>query len=106
MSELSYKDTTKKEVGWAQETASVFKILADPTRCKLLKLLIQNKEGMCVGEIADAIDSSPSATSHQLTALEVRGVLKSFREGQSICYEVADTRIARNIMRILEVFFT
>ena len=105
MNSLSYKEETTKNSHWAQETASVFKILADPTRCKILKLLVQNKEGMCVNEIADAVGATHSATSHQLNGLETRMVLKSIREGQTICYEIADTRIARNIVRILEIFF-
>jgi DNA-binding transcriptional ArsR family regulator len=106
MSVSSYDRFTKKGVGWAQETAAVFKILADPTRCKILKLLVHNREGMCVGEIADAVGVSHSATSHQLNGLEVRGVLISIRDGQTICYAIADTRIARNIVRVLKVFFT
>lgn len=60
---------------------------------------------MCVGDIADAVNVSHSAASHQLNGLEMRGVLVSIRDGQTICYEVADTRLARNIVRILEVFF-
>ncbi|MBL4644322.1 MAG: winged helix-turn-helix transcriptional regulator [Candidatus Pacebacteria bacterium] len=105
MSELSYKRSTLKEMSWAQETASVFKILADPTRCKILKLLAKNEEGMCVGEIADFAGVTHSAASHQLNGLETRGVLHSVREGQSICYQISDSRLARNIVRILEIFF-
>ena len=104
MNELSYTKE-KKPSNWAQETASVFKILADSTRCKILKLLVQNKEGMYVGDIAEAISVSHSAVSHQLNALEDRGVLVSVREGQSICYALAQNRLARNIERVLVLFF-
>jgi len=101
----SYSKAAAKGARWAQETASVFKILSDPTRCKILKLLVESRESMCVSEIAEAVGTTHSAASHQLNGLETRGVLVSFREGQTICYEIADTHIARNIVRILEVFF-
>lgn len=95
-----------KKINWAQETASVFKILADPTRCKILKLLSQNIDGMCVGEIAEEVGVTHSAASHQLNDLEDRSVLVSEREGQSVCYKMADTHLAHNIRRILEIVFT
>lgn len=101
MNVSSYKNSTH----WAQDTASVFKILADPTRCKILKLLVESKREMCVTEIADTIKMTHSATSHQLNNLEDKGVLVSSRDGQTICYTFADTRVARNIERILQLFF-
>ncbi|QSH39117.1 winged helix-turn-helix transcriptional regulator [Candidatus Kaiserbacteria bacterium] len=104
MSIHSYTKSEKK-MNWAQETASVFKILADPTRCKILKLLVVNKDGMCVGEIAEGMSVSHSAVSHQLNDLEDKGVLISEREGQTVCYKIADTRVAHNIVHILEIFF-
>jgi len=91
-------------VRWARETASVFKILADPTRCRILKLLVHNTCGMCVGEIADTLGVSHSAASHQLNGLEDQEVLVSIRDGQSVCYELADTPIACTIANILDMF--
>lgn len=103
----SYTKTSAKkdDQHWAVETASVFKILADSTRCRILKLLAKNPNGMCVFEIADAVGISHSAASHQLNNLETRGVLVSFREGQTVCYELADTRLARNIIKVLKLFY-
>jgi len=90
---------------WANKTASVFKILADPTRCRILKILMQHPEGLCVGEIAEAVAITHSAASHQLTGLEARGILICVREGQTRCYTLANTDLAKNIIRILEIIF-
>ena len=108
MSVYSYTKSTYKKEGekhWAMETASAFKILADSTRCRILKLLAQNPEGMCVFEIAAAVRISHSAASHQLNNLAARGILVSFRDGQMVCYEISDTRLARNIINVLKLFY-
>lgn len=90
---------------WAYETAAVFKILADATRCSILKLLVENPQGMYVGDIAQAVGISHSAASHQLRKLELQGVLMCVREGQTICYKMTDTLRAQKITTVLKLFF-
>lgn len=84
------------------QTAAAFRLLSDPTRCRMLLLLSRNSEGMCVSEISEALDMSQSATSHQLGKLERNGVLSSFRDGQMICYEIASSLRAKAIIRVLK----
>jgi len=85
------------------QTAAAFRLLADPTRCRILLLLSRNPEGMCVSEISEALDMTQSATSHQLGKLERNGVLSSFRDGQMICYEIATSIRAKAIIKVLKI---
>lgn len=86
----------------SQQTASFFRLLADPTRYCILSLILSRPKGMCVYEIAEAADISHSAASHQLARLEDRGIVTSFRIGQSVCYELNRTcALARQIKRVI-----
>ncbi|MAJ97542.1 MAG: transcriptional regulator [Parcubacteria group bacterium] len=83
---------------------TAFKILSDPTRCRILCLLAASKDGMCVYELADATNISHSAASHQLSKLESHTIVQSFREGQKICYRVCDNMFTKNLFKILAIF--
>ena len=83
------------------ETAAAFRLLADPTRCKILLALVRKPSGMCVYEIADMLGVSHSGASHQLGKMERAGVLAGFREGQMVCYRIAQTSRSRIIVKVL-----
>jgi len=83
------------------EAVKVFKILSSKTRFKILSLLLTSKKDVCVKEIAHEIGISHSATSHQLSKLEGLGILKSFRSGQTICYQPKESILTRNITNVL-----
>ena len=91
---------TKKIV----EVASAFRLLSDPTRCKIVCLLIKNAEGMCVYELAEAVSVSHSAASHQLSKLEDKGVVECHRIGQQMCYKLLDTPFTKNLKQVISVF--
>ena len=60
----------------AQEYASWFRALADPTRVQLVELLARTRAPMSVGEIVDAIGLAQSTVSQHLKILaDVRFVL-------------------------------
>lgn len=60
----------------AEEWASWFRALADPTRVLILHLLANADGPMTVGEITDRLDVGQSTISHHLAKLaEVRFVL-------------------------------
>ena len=86
------------------QTTSAFKILSDPTRFRLLCLLYKSHDGMCVYELAEAAEISHSAASHQLSKLELKGVVESFREGQTICYKLRDSRFTKNLIHVMTIF--
>ena len=92
---------TKNDLALTTETA---KLLSDPTRVHILELLYEHREGMCVYEIAEEVGSSHSATSHQLSKLEARGIVRCYREGQKMCYELTKTPDVVRIEKILRLF--
>jgi DNA-binding transcriptional ArsR family regulator len=70
------------------DVANRFKALSDPTRVKILHLLMQ--EECSVGHIAEVLKMSPSAVSHQLTSLKGVKLVKFRREKQTFYYSIED----------------
>lgn len=73
------------QVQYEQNLIGLFKVLSDKTRLAVLKILLRNKE-ICVSDIAKYSKKSLSAISHQLRKLELQSLVKSHRNGQTICY--------------------
>jgi ArsR family transcriptional regulator len=73
-----------------ENQAAIFKILADPTRLKLLKLLSQQKEGhpLCVNALAFRLGVSQPAASQHLRVLKSTGLIKGERHGYRTHYFV------------------
>lgn len=69
--------------------ASVFKVLANDTRLRLLHALVRADE-MSVNELAAAVGMKPQAVSNQLQRLSDLGILTHRRDGKSIIYRVVD----------------
>ena len=81
-----------------ERIADLFKGFADPTRVHILTLL-QQREELCVTEIAEAVELSQSAISHQLRILKQMHLIKFRREGKNIWYSLADDHV-RTILRM------
>ncbi len=73
------------------QIADLFKGFADPTRVKILSLLLEQE--MCVTCIASEVDLSQSAVSHQLRILKQMHLIKFRREGKNILYSLADGHV-------------
>ena len=69
--------------------ASVFKVLANDTRLRLLHALVRADE-LCVTDLAASVGMKPQAVSNQLQRLSDLGILASRRDGNSIYYRVVD----------------
>lgn len=74
-----------------QELAELFRIFGDPTRLKIMYVLLCSE--MCVQDIADLLGMNQSAISHQLRVLKQIRLVKSRREGKTIFYSLADDHI-------------
>ena len=74
-----------------EQIAELFKGFADPTRVRILSLLQQ--EERCVTDIAEAVELSQSAVSHQLRILKQMHLIKFRREGKNILYSLADDHV-------------
>ena len=75
-----------------ERIAELFKGFADPTRVHILTLLQQRQE-LCVTDIAEAVELSQSAISHQLRILKQMQLIKFRREGKNILYSLADDHV-------------
>jgi len=83
-----------------QAMADSFKALADPTRLRILALL---SEGECgVGDIADHLDVSQSAVSHQLRLLRGLDIVRFRKDGREVYYDLADDHVRDILSRTLE----
>lgn len=76
----------------AQLLAERFKLLADPSRLRMIDALVEAGE-MCVSDLAGLVDVSESATSHQLRQLRLAGLVRARRQGREVFYRVADTHV-------------
>lgn len=94
---LTTIDKTTKAIG-------IMKILSSRTRFKIISILMNADRDLCVNEIADAIGMSHSATSHQLSKLEDRGIVQSFRTGQTVCYEIQRSSITGELISVINQF--
>ena len=68
--------------------AEMFHLLGDPTRLKILYLLMRHS--CCVRDLAILVGVSESAISHQLKLLKDRRLVKARREGTTMYYSLAD----------------
>lgn len=66
--------------------AETFKVLAHPTRVKMIRALAAGE--LCVCEIAEVIGLSVSATSHQLHQLRDLRIVRSRSEGKLVHYSL------------------
>ena len=73
------------------ELAELFKVFGDSSRIKILYALFEKELG--VGDIADTIDMTISAVSHQLRILKQNHLVKSRRDGKSIFYSLDDEHV-------------
>ena len=80
--------------------AAFFKVVGDETRMKIL-CAIADKE-LCVNDIANAVDMTKSAVSHQLKLLKDEGLVKNRREGKNMFYSLDD----QHVVDIIDIAFT
>lgn len=71
--------------------ADFFKVFADSTRIKILYVLSQSE--MCVCDIAQLLNVTQSAVSHQLRTLKQMQLVKARRDGKTVFYSLADDHI-------------
>ena len=65
----------------------IFDALGDPSRFQIFKLLVKNQD-VCVTDVANILEVSVPAASQQFRILELSGLVKKNRMGQSVCYEI------------------
>ena len=73
------------------DLAELFKVFGDSTRIKILYVLFESE--MCVCDIAEALEMTQSAVSHQLRIIKNARLIKSRREGKTVFYSLADDHV-------------
>ena len=73
------------------DLAELFKVFGDTTRIKILFVLFECE--LCVCDLAQELNMTQSAISHQLKILKQSRLVKSRREGKSIFYSLADEHV-------------
>lgn len=73
----------------ASELASLFKVLANDTRLRLLHALARKGE-LCLSDLARTVQMSPQAVSNQLQRLAAQRILASKRDGSNVLYRILD----------------
>lgn len=77
--------------------STLFKVVGDPTRMKLLLALLQNE--MCVCDLSATLSLSMSAISHQLSVLKKLNLVRFRREGKVVFYSLSDDHVSQ-IMKV------
>ena len=75
----------------AVELAEFFKIFGDATRIRILQTLLEGERN--VGDLADVLEMSQSAVSHQLRVLRQNDLVKYRKEGKTVFYSLDDEHI-------------
>ena len=83
-----------------KELADFYKVFADGTRVKILCVLLESE--MCVCDLAEVLEMTQSAISHQLRVLKQMKLVKNRREGKTVYYSLSDDHIQTIISQGME----
>jgi|SRR5579871_5713451 DNA-binding transcriptional ArsR family regulator len=76
----------------ARDVATLFALLGDPTRVRLLHALAVG-EAVRVSDLAKAVERDPSTISHQLRVLRDYQLVTGERRGRVVLYRLADSHV-------------
>lgn len=82
------------------DLAELFKVFGDSTRIRMLFVLFEAE--MCVCDLAQALNMTQSAISHQLKVLKQSKLVSSRREGKQVFYSLADGHVRTIIAQGME----
>lgn len=71
--------------------AELFKVFGDSTRVKIISVLLEDE--LCVCDIANIINATQSAVSHQLRILKQAKLVKYRKEGKVVYYSLDDEHV-------------
>lgn len=73
--------------------ADLFSALSDPTRLRIISVLLENE--LNVGDIATRLTMTESAVSHQLRGLRQLRLVRSRKDGRQVYYALDDDHVAK-----------
>ena len=83
----------------AAQAAASLRLLADPTRIKVLWALMQGESSVAC--LADLVGATPTGVSQHLAKLRLAGLVRHRREGMYVYYEAADNGLERILAEAL-----
>ena len=83
------KNIPKEELLY--DLAELFKVFGDSTRIKILYVLYESE--VTVGDIAEKLNMTVSAISHQLKILKQAKLAKYRKSGKNVIYSLADDHV-------------
>ena len=78
------------------EVISALRALGEPTRMRVVRLLVGAQDGMAAGDIADVLKVRQNTLSSHIAALTRCGLIDGHRYGRKIVY-TADSSKARRL---------
>jgi ArsR family transcriptional regulator, lead/cadmium/zinc/bismuth-responsive transcriptional repressor len=84
----------------ANDLASLFEALSDPTRILILANLLDGEMG--VGDLVNRIGLSKSAVSHQLRGLRDKRIIQTRKKGRQVFICLDDVHVAELFKRGLD----
>lgn len=82
------------------DLTEVFKVFGDPTRAKIMCAL--NVKPLLVSELAEILNMTVSAVSHQLRILRNAKLVKGDKKGKEVLYSLDDD----HVMKIIDLTLT
>lgn len=82
------------------ELSDFFKIMGDSTRLQLLWALEESE--LCVGELAELLNMTKSAVSHQLKVLKTAKLVRNRKDGKNVYYSLNDHHVKLILEKALE----
>ena len=74
---------------WAEQTATLMKALADPTRLTMVASLWKAEAPICICDFTAGLDLSQSTLSHHMGKLKEAGLVESEKRGIWMHYRLA-----------------
>lgn len=81
--------------------SELYRAFSDVTRLRILSVLTDNDK-LCVSDLADKLNMTDSAISHQLKTLKNAHLVKGEREGKLIYYSLDDDHVRSMFIMGLE----
>ncbi|MBQ6595075.1 MAG: winged helix-turn-helix transcriptional regulator [Clostridia bacterium] len=82
------------------DLAELFKVFGDSTRIRILFVLFEAE--VCVCDLAEALNMTQPAISHQLRILKQNRLVKGRRDGKQVFYSLADEHVRSIIAQGME----
>ena len=79
------------------DIAELFKVFGDSTRIKIITALTEHE--LCVCDIANIVNTTQSAISHQLRVLKQAKLVKYRKEGKVVYYSLDDEHVSQILQK-------